>query len=768
MVTRKYRYKPNETVVIEADLHEEKPAKPSQKGMLHYEEPEYPGRRTNLPPIWDFFDLGTRLRTVDTPSDFTNGFRAIDATDSPSTDPAKTLEYVETMFDAPGEFADILQGDGVPATGEYDVYSLASNHLQVDIVDETKLTDWDESCLGLSMGDTLDPFGTTRLEAGGARKIPNCMPIWYGKDDQPDNPATYLNSSGFQSDDFDVELYKDTTVDKYPNSKLREIVSDLGHWWRSSISQSAFLQDIWDAMTIVHNLFWQSTLNTDGDYEDERKDHEIWNPLSLTQNSIDISKRGRMNMKEATAGSDFNLRLQSRLIYEPFDTGDTTNYKVTTQPSFESDEVPFKTARKSEMKFYLKPQWLGFFREGSYSNSRNLSYQTFRVRQISGPYAGTWFNIQNALQVPYSGDSGGFGNPWHGFEIEFSPFALGDSHFNVDGPVYDQLNYSLNGLDGSWTITSNSIGSTGTVSISGTARFIPVGGGPGYWFVDTPNPPPFDIVVGGFAVIGSYQVRMTWREGSSFDSITAPNDSIIGTISGSSYLPSPWGGLNAGIGTFAEIFRGTHIGRFPVFPRIIGTNNEWNSPVIRDTESTTTYADGTMKTYIPDTAKDMEGRVVNWDFGNYNYAREIYERHVFRDTKEIIKHTTVTQATPPPPVGSQTPVPCIGGSLTWKDIQNYGAGITAWNAQADTFANSINSCFSGAHIRNKILGTPTISINEYGTMYAVPLDARVGTLCGVIIKGTNKYYIWRKTSEVRGGFDYDRNQAIAFYSGSLD
>jgi hypothetical protein len=54
----------------------------------------------------------------------------------------------------------------------------------------------------------------------------------------------------------------------------------------------------------------------------------------------------------------------------------------------------------------------------------------------------------------------------------------------------------------------------------------------------------------------------------------------------------------------------------------------------------------------------------------------------------------------------------------------------------------------------------------YGGICLVPMDAPVGTLCGVISKGGAKYYVWRKTAETRRTFDHERRaMQIAAKSG---
>jgi metal-dependent HD superfamily phosphatase/phosphodiesterase len=82
---------------------------------------------------------------------------------------------------------------------------------------------------------------------------------------------------------------------------------------------------------------------------------------------------------------------------------------------------------------------------------------------------------------------------------------------------------------------------------------------------------------------------------------------------------------------------------------------------------------------------------------------------------------------------------------------------------ANANAETIRSTLEGqTHIRNVSSNSPTTGYQDWGSIHAVPIKARAGSLCAVILKGGVKYYVWRRTAESRSGFDYDRNQAAVF------
>jgi hypothetical protein len=769
MPPRRYKFRLGEKAVIIADISDASQSSKPRRGLLDYIDPEYPGRRLNPNPLWDFFDIATRLRSVDTPSDFLNGYRAIDATDSPSTDASKTLEYVEIMFDALGEFTDILQGVDVPATGEYDVYSLATNHLQMDIADEAALAAWDAVCLGLSSGDTMDPFGSTTLDADDARPIPNCMPVWYGYDDQPDDLDTYDRSSGYQNDIFDIELYNDDTTQKFPNTKTREIVEDISTTFRPS---NPFFQTVWDDMEKAENPYWQSTLDDDGNYQDERKDHENWNPLNLSQNGQDISKRGHMKLTDASGSG--HIRVRSRLVYEPFDTGDVDNYKVTSEPLYSADAVDFSASVTSPLKIYLKPQWQAFCRDGLYSYGRSLSYETFRGIN-SFPNPDEWANSQGSTWDFFYDD--GSTQPFGGLQFGYTPKGGNEPDFDPNAPVFNWGSFSFDRQTGAWSVGATVVGGIGSINFSGSATYQPnsVPAFTGWWMIGPDHGFTghdwFIQDINNSIEIGNYRLWGIWRE---YSPSQDPSSTITGAVI-DMFVPSEqfkafpgWGTVNTVIGSAVEIFRGCHIGRYPVFPRTLDRSG-WFGPLGSSSPSTRTFEDGSTKDYDPDVAKELTGRSLFWNPFSGTHARQLYERHASRDTKEIAKRIYIYRGQWAPEFDLTGFVTVDETTATWKQVFDIGAGQATWDALFDGGASDIASSMEAeTHIRNVNLGTPSSDYDEFGGIYMNPIDARAGRLCAVIVKGSTKYYIWGKTAQSRGGYDYDRNQGSMSYSGSLD
>lgn len=752
-----------EKIIITANVKRRK-ANGLRRGLiLPDDERLILARRRPSGDYWDFFDLATRLRAVDSASDFTNGFVDIDDDTTPVITETKTLEYVEVELDAPAEFSDILQGAGVPATGELDAYYMASNHCQIEAETPSLLLEWDAKLIANG-----DPFGYSSYDEEDARQIPHCMPIWYGKDTQPDDLETYIQSTEYQPDAFDVEIYKTETSYHFPNSKVREIVADIAHWWRDNVLNTALTASLWAAMNKVANTIWDAPA-------DERKEYENWNPLNLSQNGTDISKRGRMVVRNNSAsGSGYQVRLNSRLIYEPFDTGDTVNYKVTSEPSYSADAVPFSIGAKTPAKFYLKPQYLGFFRDGDWRHSQTLSLETYRQFLFSED---GWTNMQGSTWE-FSTSFTGSGSAIPELFLGWSQTGFGSPEYDPDGPVYNFDSFSFDATTGAWSVSVTQVGGSGTTSFAGSSVLRPAAGSgslgiTAWWYsggsgsVGNPPPLPSSLIAQTFGNAKFWFKFPEYNAGATYPRTSYDGD-FIDYLSAEQIDPN-WAPLNTSVQTYAEIFRGAHVGRFPVFPRSIRTNNVWASPLLyRQSNVTFNYDDGSSKIYDPDTAATFDGRLVTWGFGDNNFARQFYERHASRDGSEIIKRIYTTQASRSPEYG-QTGVTVAPGALTWKEVKAYGAGSADWSAQAADFAETIRSEFdSQTHIRNATLGSPTVEYSEFGGIYAVPLDAQAGSLCGVIVKGSTKYYIWRKTADERGGFDYDRNQAVTSYAGNID
>lgn len=444
----RFRIKRDEKTVLGVPVPEPERAttKPAEllRGLLSFQDEDYPARRIRVSPAWDFYDLGTRLQTADVASDFVTGVRPIDATAKPSTDPSKILEYVEIMFDDQADVVDILDG-GLSGSiaGSYNAYAFMANNSQWQMANPGKLFDWDEVMLGLGPGDEMDPFAFTRQDTTPSRRIPNCMPIWYGHDDQPSTIEGYVASSGYQTDIFDVELHKDLRLLTYPNTKIREVVADIRKWAYTPAHSGDPARDqiAWDSMRIVANPGWTTPA-------DERLLTEHWNPLNLDQEGTDISKRGLMMLENELPAEDFHVRINSRLVYESFDTGDTVNYKVTKLPSYAAAEVPFTVRNlKGKLSFYLKPQMLGWgqkdFNQWTCTDQYGDSFAVLG-RSLRYGYVGRWPVFPRGLFSGWDGPLTWFGDRdyfFSGDPITGEPDIVYQADLSVDKPGRQMLPY---------------------------------------------------------------------------------------------------------------------------------------------------------------------------------------------------------------------------------------------------------------------------------------------------------------------------------------
>jgi hypothetical protein len=72
------------------------------------------------------------------------------------------------------------------------------------------------------------------------------------------------------------------------------------------------------------------------------------------------------------------------------------------------------------------------------------------------------------------------------------------------------------------------------------------------------------------------------------------------------------------------------------------------------------------------------------------------------------------------------------------------------------YKRQVESTLVGPHLRNVVINDNAPINATYGDLGLVPKDAPAGPLCGVIVKGGLRYYVWRKTAETRRTFDYER------------
>jgi hypothetical protein len=264
----------------------------AKKGILPVDE-ETPRyiRRRNL--TITFLDLGTRLRSVADSSFDELRYRPRADTAAPVRNDERTNEYVEIDYTSPGQISVNFDG-GVP----YGRLSLTTS----------QLNDLQSLLLGLP-GDSLDPFGSTEANVTG-RKLTHCMPLPYGN---------LLNLNAFINE----RHYLCGLASVIPAEEIPQ--EDLDRW----------------------------ELRKGKADEDE----ERWNPHNLAQwnlAGLPLTREGQLKPKGAVG---HGLRIVTAYLhtYEPFDTDDAVNFKVTSEPSFDADAVLFKFSG-SPHRVYLRPR----------------------------------------------------------------------------------------------------------------------------------------------------------------------------------------------------------------------------------------------------------------------------------------------------------------------------------------------------------------------------------------------------------------------------
>jgi hypothetical protein len=728
---------------------------------------------------WEFFNLATRLQTPETNSNFTNTVEPDDQ-EPPLVNDDRKLEYLEMRFDAVAVFEDILTAPDVPE-GREDVYRLSSNHLQVKINDTDgidKLRQWDDWLLGI--GSAMDPFSPVRhvnweeLGPNNWRWIPSCMPIWFGQANQHTEEENYTNSGvqpWWNPEAFQITIFPitgavgDNTVWKINNAKVREIMEDFVNI-HARFPSDAFLLNIWNDMDIREYPEWT-------DQEDERKPGEDWNPNNITQAGFPIYNRGifkKLSSLARTAADgkpgateNIHIKFDSKMVWEPFDTSDQTNYKITTESDYGADDAfaDFKIGQGTPIKFYLKPQWLGWFRDAFYYYHQPFYMESYRAQMVIPPgepnegQLTPYHNVQESFQY----DVFYVGIPIATFDFDFKPgYTPG---FNNDYPVWNTMasfsvDMSGTATDGQYSVSGLPLGQ----AFSGTGSYTDLGGG-NYQYQaiheDT-----------------NWKLTLTWKYiGQDFANRTKTVNNIN--------LKETW---IAGGGVFTSgmirLFRGAHVGIWPFIPRSLAQN--WRS-VIGNNGSTTftreydggAYADPLgEKEYNREAAKNFAGRVHTFGIGGTfaDTVHPIYTRHSLRDEKDILWENLPAPYSVPSEVG-QDRVFYSGSpfTLTWKEIHDADTADTVWNPMFAAVATAVSAEFNALpHIRSHgVTGSPTVLytsdlINSFPIFHTpyircVPLDGYVGSLCAVLDTPDQRYFIWRRTAQDRGGFDYDRNQA---------
>lgn len=243
-----------------------------------------------------YLDLATRLRSVP-PTTFTgNRIRLSSDTSAPTRNDDYYNEYVEQAYELPR----------VPGSHNITLYT------QAEVASLTA------SLLGARLpgsADTLDPLGMTEANVTG-RKLFNCQPLPYS--------AGYFHIwAGVNDKDF----------------------------WLAGDSPQDYAGSFWDNLRAQE---WTRRVS------DGRDALEKWNPLNL-QFSNPAHQAGLLKPKVASVTRLRQFyKTAPRLgevwgAYERFDTSDTTNYKITSAPTYASPEIPFSVAR-GEIRVYLVPR----------------------------------------------------------------------------------------------------------------------------------------------------------------------------------------------------------------------------------------------------------------------------------------------------------------------------------------------------------------------------------------------------------------------------
>lgn len=165
----------------------------------------------------------------------------------------------------------------------------------------------------LPMNDQLlggDPFGFSEANGSG-RKVPNCMPLPYSRSEWLHVDAVLYGNSGEARHVVGVKGQRprnDETFDAAP--------ADKGVWKSESISE-------------------------------DRREGERWNPLNPNQGDNGV-------LQTQIAGK--HLKVDSRLYYEGLDTGDSSKYVWTTEPSASAPEVAVPKMVGQRVRVFLRPR----------------------------------------------------------------------------------------------------------------------------------------------------------------------------------------------------------------------------------------------------------------------------------------------------------------------------------------------------------------------------------------------------------------------------
>ena len=668
----------------------------ARAGALYEDPGDEPLQRRLRPGPLVFLDLGTRLRSVPPSTDFADFGRARSAEPKPDPDDdaGNFNEYLETEVDGEAENLHALARAGVPPS-TVDPYGLGANHLQADIPGAVQHA-FDAALLGrLKEGsaDAVSPLDTFRANGSG-RKLPACAPVPFVA--TVETPADYHEAGGYPTEAFDFELYDGEETLTFPNTTVRERVEDL----RAAADDSPSSSDVdtaavFAAMVILQNPRWKEREPEDSEPS------ERWNPANAEQGE---ATRGAEHDTKGQAGR-FGLRIRSRLIYEPFDTGDAANFKVTKEPRFDAAEVEFKLSGSRPARVFLRPQLLAFGRSERWTAFRAVSFETYKFEDGDG-------NPAYAHNRGVNGHSTPAGIP--GLDFDLSVF---NSYDAAAGP--QSLTVTL-------TVTGEGVGmlSTGD-EVSGGGGTFPVAPG---LFVN--------------AILS--------------------NSVPVGSVFSLDIQPA-WTLKFFQAFARAEVVRGMHAGRWPVMPRA-GVGN-WDSVLTFAGANDFSFLDAASGVTINYSAAEAATKTGRTAFHGAEPSKlaAAYNRHAARDRSRLVFRVQPMNAAALALLGvgvSAEVARAMVGTATAAGVYPSAGAEATLDAQADADAAQLAAAVGGlgAHVRDATSAFVANELFDRGRAICVPpSNVPAGVLCG-IIKQSSTFYVWRRVPDSRGGYDFERSQ----------
>lgn len=714
---------------------------------------------------WRFFDLGTRLRVVPTATtSWADMVMELDATNNKINGhipESQVLEYVELNYVALGHYTDRLYQSGVPSSSEnmYEVLNLCN--IQVAPDDWNDILAFNQYTLGLHDENAIDPLGFSSYDPNlhdKTRKIPHCLPLWYGPPSQKvgdDYVHTdiRLGEGGTSADGFDIIL-TDVVTDEvitYPNAEYREIQDDLARVFGVTGSYASYapFTDVWEAMEKHRNPYWATADENDdpGKVVYTRQNYENWNTFNLSQDGTDISEYGVMNLKdditetgEAPLTNIYHFGINSRFAYEWFDTADTDNFKVTSEPDYNATaQGPIVVLPTTDLKCYLVPRMYGWAIHLFMYSYCVYNYESYRVF-VSGEGHNRYENsilISNGGIGILTGSSGG------GVTLSGSP-VLGQSSSADPDMVHEgeSVSLTISDSDGEYTVS-------GAISASGTAT-----------------------------LVGGSVYNLTINQGDFVLSVSWFKETIPANFASSSYgwtIDMNYTSIaNAGTTSASpQVLRGVHVGRFPVIPSggygsDIFSCLTWEGPNYKTAPSTWQRTDGTSVDYDPNIAKTYEGRGMLWfplDFDASGADIHIRNRdpNTILHTDRIFVQYDATQSAFIPQTQGDTNTLLTHSPVSPDTEAPVGSLEAIVQSEAQRIASEQLSVLSGkSYTRNvtQVGGPAEVVVGNQWGSNLYPIDAKAGQLVGVVVTNGAKHYVWRTTDENRGGLDINGRPII--------